>query len=106
MLIRELSKYTDENHPDFQGLKRADKAVQEAVQYVNDHQKLLEAKRRLHEVTSAFVGLPAGLELEADKSRRFLFESHIKELVDVATQQSEDRALFLFSDVLVSNQLE
>ena len=96
-----MSKYTDESHPDFKALKKADKAVQESVQFVNDHQKLLEAKRRLQEVTSAFVGLPAGLDLDGDKERRFLSECHVKELVDVATQLSEDRTLFLFSDVLI-----
>jgi hypothetical protein len=100
LLIRELSRYTDESHRDFAGLQRADKAVQEAVQQVNDYQKRLEAAARLTELSQSFVGLPPGLSIAAAE-RTFHMETTTTELVDVVSNINEERSVFVFSDVLL-----
>jgi hypothetical protein len=100
LLIRELSKYTDESHRDYAGLQRAEKAVGDAVQHVNDYQKRLEATARLAELQSEFIGVPAGFSIDSP-DHTFLFEAAVTELVDAASNTSEERSLFLFSDALL-----
>jgi hypothetical protein len=100
LLIRELSKYTDESHRDYAGLQRAEKAVGDAVQHVNDYQKRLEATARLAELQSEFIGVPAGFTIDSP-DHTFLFEAVVTELVDAGSNTSEERSLFLFSDALL-----
>jgi hypothetical protein len=100
LLIRELSKYTDESHRDFAGLQRAEKAVGDAVQHVNDYQKRLEATARLAELQAEFIGVPAGYTINSP-DHSFLFEAVVNELVDAGSNTSEERSLFLFSDALL-----
>jgi hypothetical protein len=100
LLLRELLKFTDESHADCAALKKAETMVQQAVQYVNDYQKRLEAQHRLAELANAFVGLPAQLDI-ASSQRKFFCEVGVTELVDVGQGTSELRMLFVFSDLVL-----
>jgi len=56
LLLRELLKYTDETHPDYQSLQMALRMIKDIALTINDGKKLAEERQRIVDIQNNLVG--------------------------------------------------
>jgi len=96
LLLRELIRYTPEDHPDFEPLNAAMSKINEVVGKINEGQRMLEGLQRIVELQSQIEGVQ---DLVAP-NRRLHREGEVYWHKN-AKSKGEPRHLFLFSDLIV-----
>jgi len=96
LLLRELIRYTPEDHPDYAPLNGAMAKINEVVGKINEGQRMLEGLHRIVELQSQIEGVQ---DLIAP-NRRLHFEGDL-DLHKSFKSKGEPRHIFLFSDLIV-----
>lgn len=100
LLLRELIRYTDDGHRDYQGLKEALEKIENVVTSVNAQQKTEEEVEEVAEILNKLKGAEQfGVQLMVP-GRRFVREGVIRMTMKDQTAQSIAH-YFLFSDLLI-----
>jgi hypothetical protein len=97
LLVRELIKMTDADHPDYEKLPAAFKVIEQAAEHVNEQKRVDFSIRRMAYIDKNLSGRPSKFQL-ALPTRRFMMEG---ELLRIGNGTRQLRRVFLFSDVLI-----
>jgi hypothetical protein len=98
LLMRELIRVTASDHPDYEKLPAAFKAIEAAAEHVNEQKSIDFSIHRMAYIDKNLSGRPAKFQL-ALPTRRFLLEGELLRIGDGTRQL---RRVFLFSDLLIS----
>lgn len=97
LLLKELIKYTDENHDDDNTLKLALTKIGIAARDVNERKKSFENYIKMLELYQSLENLPASFKSKL-RTRVFIREG---ELGKISKGKLQDRKFFLFDDMLM-----
>ncbi|KNE64709.1 hypothetical protein AMAG_10059 [Allomyces macrogynus ATCC 38327] len=98
LLLEQLVHYTDEHHPDYEGLSQCVKELRRTADHINEELKRFEAQKRVVDIQSRLVGRPSNLPPLVTAARRFIAEG------DVLTPMlmvNDERSIIVFSDLVV-----
>jgi RhoGEF domain/FYVE zinc finger/SOS1/NGEF-like PH domain len=95
MLLQDLIKNTDEEHPDMEDLRLSLETMEGVARFINEAIKHAENRRRMIEAQNAFIGLPKNL---IEPHRRFIRDGP---LTKVCRKTDKQRHFFLFNDAIV-----
>jgi len=95
LLLRELIKFTPEEHPDHEQLKEANERVSKVMNYVNEAKRLAEGMARTKAIAEKF-----GLKDLVREDRILHHEGRVKNFKK-GSKDREDRYLFVFSDLIL-----
>lgn len=98
LLLRELEKYTPENHSDRENTVLAAKAVQELVDQVNIAAKQMETTHHMMRISEEVGDIPSSLQLRSSPGRYFVTEG---KWVKVSHGKHQERNFWLFSDFIM-----
>ena len=98
LLMRELIRVTASDHPDYEKLPAAFKAIEAAAEHVNEQKSIDFSIHRMAYIDKNLSGRPSKFQL-ALPTRRFLLEGELLRIGDGTRQL---RRVFLFSDLLIS----
>jgi hypothetical protein len=96
MLIRELIKYTDKDHPDYGNLDKALKNIEEVTAYLNEKKREAVFMQQLVEATKNIFGCKEELVQPA----RILLKE-LKASFSAGKGKPKEGMLFLFNDALL-----
>jgi hypothetical protein len=98
LLLRELEKYTPENHSDRENTVLAAKAVQELVDQVNSAAKTTESIHHMMRIGDEVGDIPSSLQLKSMQGRYYVTEG---KWIKVSHGKHQERFFWLFSDLLM-----
>lgn len=98
LLLRELEKYTPENHSDRENTVLAAKAVQELVDQVNIAAKQMETTHHMMRISDEVGDIPSSLQLRSSPGRYFVTEG---KWIKVSHGKHQERNFWLFSDFIM-----
>lgn len=98
LLLRELEKYTPENHSDRENTVLAAKAVQELVDQVNIAAKQMETTHHMMRISEEVGDIPSSLQLRSSPGRYFVTEG---KWIKVSHGKHQERNFWLFSDFIM-----
>ena len=96
LLLRDIIKFTGEDHNDFKSLNQALKAVNEMTTVINESKRAMERMEQSLQIQQQFVNLTEDLLLPHRK--------YLKHGVLMEVERGKNighRVLFLFSDILI-----
>ncbi|XP_077984576.1 rho guanine nucleotide exchange factor 17-like [Glandiceps talaboti] len=105
LIIKELLKHTSSNHPDHSSLKDARKEIEKLGQTINEADRAEKNLQTLRSIDSMVEG---NVELIVP-GREFLKQYPVSEMVQKGGREGllkKDRALFLFSDLLMCTSVK
>jgi len=97
LLLSQLQKYTDPNHPDYQHIVAALQALQTEVDAINNNKARSDNMKKLLEINSIIEGIPKGFRM-ITSNRRFVHEGTVGK---ISGANDQERHLFLFNDYLL-----
>ncbi|XP_004347833.1 hypothetical protein CAOG_04008 [Capsaspora owczarzaki ATCC 30864] len=105
LLLDDLVKHTEKEHPDFDTLRKAVEAMKALAQYLNEAKREAEMRREMLDITERIRDCP----MLITPNRKFLAEFDMEELTLKSTDGSRSRAfrvksdcqVFLFDDIVV-----
>jgi hypothetical protein len=98
LLLRELLRFTPQEHPDFEGLTKSFNKINEVVLVVNEGQRAQENKNKILDIQKRLDGVENFGQL-VGPSRRLVLEGILQELNPDGS--STPVHYFLFNDLLV-----
>lgn len=98
LLLRELERYTPENHSDRENTVLAAKAVQELVDQVNIAAKQMETTHHMMRISEEVGDIPSSLQLRSSPGRYFVTEG---KWIKVSHGKHQERNFWLFSDFIM-----
>lgn len=97
LLLRDIIRYTWEEHKDFASLQLALKAIQKVTSFLNESRRLVETMEKLLSIQRRFTNLNEELLLP---HRRYIKHSYLFQLTP-DTKTTHKRVCFLFNDILL-----
>lgn len=97
LLLKDLLKHTDEEHPDYENLRKAQVKIEAVVEYVNERKRLAENLQKILDVQKQIDSSGEDLLLVAP-SRRFVREGNH---TVIENGSKKERKAFVFNDVIV-----
>jgi hypothetical protein len=99
LLLRELLKYTDESHPDHEGLVAALAKVQAVAEHVDKHNRHAQNINKMLEIQQSLLGLKQRI---MHPGREFVKEGNVlKTSAKRRGRHGRQTRLFLFNDILI-----
>lgn len=97
LLLRELIKYTPEDHPDFQPLQNAFEKINEVVANINEGQRQAEGLQRIIDLQK----LIDGVDTLVAPNRNLQKEGDLNFYKSSKSKHPEKRHVFFFSDLIL-----
>lgn len=97
LLLRELIKYTPENHPDWDPLQSAFSKINSVVADINEAQRQAEGLQRIMEVTKMIDGIDSLVA----PGRNYVKEGELTFYKSQKSKSGEKRHVFFFTDLIL-----
>ena len=97
LLLADLLKNTDENHPDYRNLEKSIEEMKNIAQYINESIQMNENRKKVIDIHNSLVSLPSDLNL-VEPHRIFVMQGVLQK---VCRKQPKKFTFFLFSDILL-----
>jgi hypothetical protein len=97
LLLREVIRHTDDDHPDFANLTAALAEVNKQVAELNENKAKADNLAKMLDINARVSGLPRGFQL-VHPQRQFIRSGDVRK---ISGNRDQERRLFLFNDLLM-----
>ena len=97
LLLKELLRYTEDDHPDKENLEKAFSQLQSITTFINQKKKESENFLKLLEIQEAISDLPKNFSI-VGPDRTFIREAN---LIKISKGRAQERHFYLFNDLIV-----
>ncbi|EGC28970.1 hypothetical protein DICPUDRAFT_159515 [Dictyostelium purpureum] len=99
LLIKEVIRFTPDDHPDRAPLEEVDKKISDIVQSINEAKRTLEIFQKIVELQNSIDGLEDTDLME--KGRTFLMEGIVSSVKELNSEDSLSRTIYLFNNLIL-----